>query len=132
MMGSQQAIWQAKIAPDVQGRVFATRRFLGQVSAPVALLIGGPLADRVFEPAMQTDGALAPVFGGLVGTGDGAGLALMMLVFGALGLLVGAGGYLSRSVRNAEDILPDHEEMVEGEGAVVDAVVAGGSKPSAI
>ncbi len=106
--GSNQAIWQAKVAPDVQGRVFAARRLIAQITAPVALLLTGPLADRIFEPAMMPDGVLAPVFGGLVGTGAGAGMALMFLIFGALGVVIGLGGYLFPAVRNAEDILPDH------------------------
>src|SRR3972149_3102172 len=45
--GSNQAIWQAKVSPDLQGRVFATRRLIAQISAPVAMLLAGVLADRV-------------------------------------------------------------------------------------
>ncbi len=110
--GSNQAIWQAKVAPDVQGRVFATRLLIAQISAPVAMLISGPLADRFFEPAMMADGSLSSAFGWLVGTGPGSGMALMFAITGALGALVGLGGYAFRAVRNAEDILPDHEVAV--------------------
>ncbi len=107
--GSNQAIWQAKVAPDVQGRVFATRRLIAQISAPVAMLLSGPLADHVFEPAMMAEGSLAGIFGKLVGTGSGAGMALMFVITGVLGTLVGLGGYAFPVVRNAEDILPDHD-----------------------
>ena len=107
--GSNQAIWQAKVAPDVQGRVFATRALIAQISIPVAMLLAGPLADRVFEPAMMPGGSLAPMFGGLVGTGPGAGMSLMFVIAGALGMLVGLGGYAFRVVRKVGDILPDHE-----------------------
>lgn len=107
--GSNQAIWQAKVAPDVQGRVFAVRRLIAQVTGPAAMLIAGPLADRVLEPAMQPAGALAPVFGGLVGTGPGAGMALLLFLAGLLGIGVGLAGYTFRAVRNAEDLLPDHD-----------------------
>lgn len=113
MMGSQQAIWQAKVAPDIQGRVFATRRLLGYFSAPIALLIGGPLADRVFAPAMAPDAPLAQTLGGILGTGDGAGLGLMMVVFGFFGIFVGIGGFLTPAVRNAETLLPDHDQPVD-------------------
>ena len=106
--GSNQAIWQAKVPPDLQGRVFAARRMIAQITAPIAMLIAGPLADQVFEPAMQAGGSLAPVFGGLVGTGAGAGMGLMLVIFGALGALVGLAGYAFRVVRDAEDLLPDH------------------------
>ena len=111
--GSNQAIWQAKVAPDVQGRVFAVRRLIAQITAPVATALAGPLADNVFEPAMQPDGALAPLFGWLVGTGAGAGMGLMFVITGLIGVAVGLGGYLFPAIRNAEDLLPDHEVVMQ-------------------
>jgi len=107
--GSNQAIWQAKVAPDVQGRVFATRLLIAQISVPVAMLLAGPLADQVFEPAMMPGGNLATIFDGLVGNEPGAGMAFMLIIAGVLGSFVGLGGYAVRVVRNAEDILPDHD-----------------------
>jgi hypothetical protein len=74
--GSNQAIWQAKVAPDFQGRVFATRRLIAQISGPLALLLAGPLADYLFEPTMMAGGGLSTVFGNLVGTGTGTGMSL--------------------------------------------------------
>ena len=111
--GSNQAIWQSKVAPDVQGRVFAVRRLIAQITAPLATAMAGPLADNLFEPAMQPDGAWAPLFGWLVGTGTGAGMSLMFVITGLIGVAVGLGGYLFPAVRNAEDILPDHEVVVQ-------------------
>ncbi len=107
--GSNQAIWQAKVAPDVQGRVFSVRRLIAQVTAPLATAVAGPLADNVFEPAMMEGGSLAVTFGWLVGTGPGAGIGLMFAITGILGALVGFSGYLFPAIRNAEDILPDHD-----------------------
>jgi hypothetical protein len=109
--GSNQAIWQAKVAPDVQGRVFAVRRLIAQITAPIAMLMAGPLADYTFEPAMAPGGSLASAFGGLVGTGPGAGMALIFVWTGILGVLASLGGYLFPAVRNAEVILPDHEAV---------------------
>jgi len=111
--GSSQAIWQSKVAPDVQGRVFAARGMIAQIGAPVAMLLTGPLADRVFEPAMMPGGSWAPLIGWLVGTGPGAGMSLMFIIAGALGMLVGFGGYAFPAVRNVEDTLPDHVVEVE-------------------
>lgn len=109
--GSNQAIWQAKVPPDLQGRVFSVRRLIAQITAPVAMLMAGPLADYVFEPAMVPGGALVPIFGNLVGTGAGAGMAVMFLISGFLGVLVGLGGYLFPLIRNVEELLPDHDQM---------------------
>jgi MFS family permease len=118
--GCSQAIWQAKVAPDVQGRVFATRLLIAQISSPIAMLMAGPLADRVFEPGMKLGGGLSSVFGWLIGTGPGAGMALMFLITGVGGAFVGLGAYTVRAVRDAEDILPDHDADASAEGTGVD------------
>jgi MFS transporter, DHA3 family, macrolide efflux protein len=98
--GSNQAIWQAKVEPDLQGRVFAVRRLIAQIAAPLAILSSGPLADRVFEPAMSMGGSLAGTFGWLVGTGPGAGMGLMFVISGLAGAVVGFAGFLFPVVRN--------------------------------
>jgi hypothetical protein len=113
--GSNQAIWQAKVAPDVQGRVFAARVLIARIATPISTLLAGPLADYVFEPAMREGGALANSFGWLVGNGPGAGMGLMFVIGGLLGTVVGLGGYLFPAVRYAETLLPDHDAAKEEE-----------------
>jgi len=61
---SNQAIWQAKVAPDLQGRVFATRRLIAWFVTPFATLLAGPLADYVFEPAMNQTRSCPPLLAG--------------------------------------------------------------------
>jgi len=73
------------------------------------MLLAGPLADQVFEPAMASTGSLAPAFGVLVGIGPGSGMALMFVISGILASITGLVGYSIRVIRNAEDILPDHD-----------------------
>jgi DHA3 family macrolide efflux protein-like MFS transporter len=111
--GSSQAIWQAKVQPDIQGKVFATRRLIAQISAPAAMILGGRLADVVFEPAMAPGGALFPVFGPLVGTGPGAGMSLLFVFTGILSVIVALIGYLVPVVRNVESLLPDYDAPAE-------------------
>ena len=106
---SNQAIWQSKTPTDVQGRVFAARRVTGQLSYPLAGLIAGPLSDRWFEPAMMNGGILAPIFGGLVGTGPGAGMSLFILFAAILGIMVPSLSYAIPAFRNVEDIVPDND-----------------------
>jgi DHA3 family macrolide efflux protein-like MFS transporter len=113
---SNQAIWQAKVAPDLQGRVFATRRMIAWFVTPIATLLVGPLADLVFEPAMSEPSFLSASFGPLVGYGAGAGMALIMVFCGLAMAGVGVGSYGVRVVRDAESILPDHQVVV-GAGA---------------
>jgi MFS transporter, DHA3 family, macrolide efflux protein len=102
--GSNQAIWQTQVPPSVQGRVFAARRFLAQITAPLAMAIVGPLADRVLEPAMQAGGSLAGALGPLVGVGPGAGMGLMLAAAGLLTGAIGVAGYLRPLVRSVESL----------------------------
>jgi MFS family permease len=106
---SNQSIWQAKVPPDVQGRVFSARRMIAQVVGPLGILLAGPLADHVFEPAMREGGSLTGTFGGLIGVGPGAGMALLTVICGLLVMIVAAIAYRVYAIRNAEDILPDHD-----------------------
>jgi hypothetical protein len=112
IQGSSQAIWQAKVVPDVQGRVFASRAFIATLSRPVALLAVGPIADLILEPAMMPGGSLVSTLGWLVGTGPGAGMSLMFIGAGILGMLVGLLGYAFEAIRNVEEILPDYKPEV--------------------
>lgn len=107
--GSNQAIWQAKVAPDIQGRVFSIRRLIAWFVSPLAMLIAGPLADKVMEPAMQSGGGLAALLEPVVGSGAGSGMSVIFIVGGILAALVGLGGYLVPVIRQAESILPDHD-----------------------
>ena len=109
MNGSNTAIWQAKVDPAVQGRVFAIRIMIARAFLPLAKLIAIPLADRLLEPVMQVNGSLTPIFGGLVGVGPGAGTALIFVFAGILVTMVALGAYAVPQIRRAEDILPDHE-----------------------
>jgi len=126
---SNQAIWQSKTPPDVQGRVFAARRFTGQLSFPLAGLIAGPLSDNWFEPAMAAGGSLAPIFGGLVGTGPGAGMSLLILLSALVGIMIPVVSYAIPVFRNVEDIVPDIEIVAADPPVNTDAARGESKKP---
>lgn len=128
VMGCTQAIWQRKVEPDLQGRVFAFRRVIASASMPVAYLLGGPLADYVFEPMLATDGLLAGSVGQLIGTGPGRGLGLMILLLGLLNLTQLALAWRNPRLRNVVEEVPDAVgDVPPGEGPI-----AGGGMPSAL
>lgn len=110
---SNQAIWLSKVKPDIQGRVFATRNLITQITIPLGAAIAGPLADNFFEPAMRTDGSLAGLFGGVFGTQSGAGMALMIALFASLGLITALAGYAFPILRDMEYTIPDYERATE-------------------
>jgi DHA3 family macrolide efflux protein-like MFS transporter len=75
------------------------------------MLVAGPLADRVFEPAMQPGGSLAASLGPLFGTGPGAGMAVLIALTSFLTILSGLSGYLFPEVRDVEKRIPDHDTI---------------------
>jgi MFS family permease len=107
--GSNQAIWQSKVPPDVQGRVFSARTLIAWMTNPISPLIGGTLADYFLEPAMRAPGTFSAVFGWLVPPGPGAGMGLLIFLSCLGGILAGLIGYSIDAIRHAEDILPDHD-----------------------
>ena len=105
--GSSQAIWQSKVAPDLQGRVFSVRRVIAWSTTPLAYLLAGPLADRVFKPLLNEGGALTGSVGRVIGVGPGRGTGFFFIVIGFLGTLAAFSGYFNPRVRLVEDELPD-------------------------
>lgn len=106
--GLSQAIFQTKVAPDVQGRVFAIRSLISRSIMPLAFLLAGPLADRVFEPLMRPGGALAERLPGmLLGVGPGRGIGLMFVISGLLLMVATTFAFLNPRIRNLESELPD-------------------------
>lgn len=116
------AIWQSKVAPDIQGRVFAARRLIAWLVEPIMPVVAGALADYVTEPAMLGQTALAKTFGWMVGTSPGSGMSLQYLFSGLGYLAVIAVAWFLPNIRNVETILPDHDQM--------EKVTEGEEKPS--
>lgn len=100
---SETAIWMEKIAPEIQGRVFAANALVVQVVSVISALIAGPLADGVFEPALQHNTRLAALLTPIVGTGTGAGIALLYLLTSVSLVGVGLGGYFLPALQRVED-----------------------------
>jgi DHA3 family macrolide efflux protein-like MFS transporter len=103
-----QAVWQTKVPPDIQGRVFSIRAMIAWSIIPTANMVAGPLADRICEPLMVQGGALADSWvAALIGTGTGRGIGLIFVIssiflFG-LSLMV----LFYPRIRNLETEIPD-------------------------
>jgi DHA3 family macrolide efflux protein-like MFS transporter len=106
--GCSNALWQAKVPPAMQGRVLATRLALAGAISLITRLVAGPLADRVFEPAMVSGGPLTDAFGWLAGTGPGAGMGLFITLSCAVGVCVLLWGLSRRSIRAIDTLVPDY------------------------
>jgi hypothetical protein len=105
--GCSQAIWQTKVAPDVQGRVFAARSMMAYSIIPAAYLLAGPLVEGVFEPLTAPGAALAHVVGWLPHTGMNYAIALVFLTAGGLYILTALVILMYPRTRRLELELPD-------------------------
>ena len=73
---------RVRIPNDVQGRAWGMISVLTQAGYIVAYAVCGALADYVFGPMLMEDGILAGSVGRLIGTGEGRGIGLMLIITG--------------------------------------------------
>lgn len=110
VVGCAEAIWLSKVPLEVQGRVFATRNMLAGAALPLAYLLAGPLADRLFTPLLLPGGALAASLGPLIGVGGGRGIGLLLIVLGGFALLAALVGWRYPRLRLLETELADRAD----------------------
>ena len=82
VFGSNQAIWQVQVPPELQGRVFATRQVVERAMTPFAFIVAGPLVERVLEPLVHSGGPAGATLRGVLGTGDARGIGLLFVLLG--------------------------------------------------
>lgn len=99
VMANQNAILYRKIPSAMQGRVFAVRNAIQYSTIPVGIILGGCLADYVFEPFMVSGNRLAGVVGAIVGNGAGSGMAAMFLCTGICGFTVSILSCFNREIK---------------------------------
>jgi MFS family permease len=124
--GNSQAIFQSKVEPAVQGRVFSIRTMISRSMMPVAFLLAGPLADQVFEPLLREGGAMANSWiGNLVGVGPGRGIGMLFIISALVLWVASAFALANPHIRNIETELPDviideeSEDKISEEEAVL-------------
>jgi hypothetical protein len=87
---------------------------------PLAYLLAGPLADRLFEPLMAEGGALSATFlGSWLGVGPGRGIGLMFVLSWIFLWGVSLLAFSNPRIRHLESEIPDaisDELPVEPEG----------------
>ncbi len=104
---SNQAIWQSKVHPDLQGRVFSSRRLIAWLTTPISPIIAGTLADFVFEPLFRQPAGWVRLLTSLSGEGPGTGMGFLFFLCGIGVVMVGFFGYSIKAIRDVEEVLPD-------------------------
>lgn len=105
--GCSQAIWQTKVDPGVQGRVFSIRSTIAFSIIPLAYALSGPLAEKVFMPWLAGGSALAEAYLALAGAGAGRYVGVMWLIAGSLYVLLALVIWIYSPTRNVEGELAD-------------------------
>ncbi|NES90925.1 MFS transporter [Okeania sp. SIO2B9] len=105
--GLVQVMFQKKVPPEAQGRVFGLKAPIVSVSLTLGYAIAGPLDDFIFEPLMTPDGLLAGNIGKIIGVGQGRGVGLLDIVIGLLAIVGTIAAYQYPRLRLLEEELPD-------------------------
>lgn len=82
------ALVRSNTPMELQGRVFSAQSTIQNGAIPLGLLLGGALADHVFEPFMAGDSPAQRLLAQVFGVGSGAGIAVMFCIVGVLGCAV--------------------------------------------
>lgn len=76
--------------------VMANQNAILYRTIPVGIILGGYLADHVFEPFMASGSRLAEMLGMIVGNSAGSGMAVMFLCTGICGFMVSMASCFNR------------------------------------
>lgn len=90
------------IPNDVQGRAWGMISILTQIGFVLAYAVCGILADYVFGPMLMQDGILAGSIGRIIGTGEGRGIGLILIIAGIVMVTFAFIFGFSKSIREME------------------------------
>ena len=104
---ANQAIWQAKVPPEFQGRVFSARRVISESISVIPMATSGPIVDKILTPIFEKPGKISSIFG----QGKGGAISIMSFVAGVMIILVSIVAFLFPQIMNVEDV-----ELEKAEG----------------
>lgn len=109
----QNVLMYNAVPKEMQGRVFAVRNAVQYFTIPIGTLLGGALADYVFEPFMNSSSGFAIGLQKIVGIGSGSGMALMFLCTGILGFISSLICYKNKQIRILEKLKSINQTKTE-------------------
>jgi len=96
---SSQAIWQTKVKPELQGRVFAARRVVAQLVGIIPMIASGPLVDHFLGPFVDYKIVLNALFG----IEKGGAMSMLAAISGVLTIILIIGYSLIPMLMHVED-----------------------------
>ncbi|MGK7903715.1 MAG: MFS transporter [Hormoscilla sp.] len=111
--GLSQVLFQRKVTPEIQGRVFAVNNMFMGVAPPFAAVAIGPMVDYIFEPRLNFNGDWADsIIGQIIGSGPGRGIGFTFILIGILMIIITVTAYQYTPLRLLESELPDADDVV--------------------
>ncbi|WP_175413002.1 MFS transporter [Clostridium sp. AWRP] len=104
LMANVDYIMRTKVPFEMQGRVFSARNTLQYMSIPIGNLLGGFLADKVFEPYMKKSALIPALLAKVVGDSNGSGIALLYVCIGLIGFVGCCLFRLNKSMRKLDSV----------------------------
>jgi len=101
------------LANEVQGRAFGLISFITQMGYIFAYILSGVLSDYVFEPFMRGNNFFAIKIGNVIGSGEGRGNALLILIAGMALAIVGIVFSRLKSVKMLEKEISKNETIAK-------------------
>jgi MFS family permease len=98
-----------RIPNHVQGRAWGMIGILTQTGYLVSYAVSGVLADTVFGPMLLKDGILAGTAGRIIGTGEGRGIGLMIVL---AGIVMFAFAFIFGNRKNIREMEGNTDELV--------------------
>lgn len=107
------AVMRENVPIALQGRVFSAKDTLQNCTIPLALFLGGVLADHVFEPLTRSSSPAQGILARFFGAGNGSGIAVMFFCAGIIGTLFSL-AQLRKPVYDELNTYPRHAQEKSG------------------
>jgi DHA3 family macrolide efflux protein-like MFS transporter len=107
LAGYMSTVWRRKLPKERQGAFSALQQAVGLSMLPLSAIIGGTLAQYLFEPALLAGGFWADSVGAWFGTGKGRGNGFLFVVIGLAGVAVALLSLCHRRLYRFDSDVPD-------------------------
>lgn len=119
---SNQAIWQSKVPPDLQGRVFSARRVIAQCVSILPMAKSGPLIDNFLTPVFNNSSVIvlnkSINLTSIFGEGDGGAISLLSFLAGGMIVIISLLSFLFPVIMRVEE--GSYEEEIDEEDFITD------------
>ncbi len=105
---SSQAIWQSKVPPQLQGRVFSARRVIAQLVGTIPMLSSGPIVDNFLYKFFIDSNRFFSFFG----PGKGGAMSFLAVFSGIFTSIVALVAFTNKTVMNVENFV-EKDELIK-------------------